>query len=131
VPAAADVLDVPKLEPDSGSRRLSQADALPHNFELRLLLPPWPLLGALAATCVPPLLLETFTSEGDNIAGVLALAAVALVQYCSELAAGGARRGRARGSKGRCGRSAAECAGVVVGPYGRPNNEVTRCWQQT
>ncbi|KIZ03203.1 hypothetical protein MNEG_4752 [Monoraphidium neglectum] len=71
------------------SSSLSQADALPHNFELRSLLPPWPLLGALAVTCVPRLLLETFTSEGDNMAGVLALAAVAL--QLAAASSGGAR----------------------------------------
>jgi hypothetical protein len=106
--AAAADLGVPKLE----------ADALSRELELHSLLPPWPLLGALAAARVPALLLGTFASEGDNVADALALASAALRLLVARGAVAQEAAGAAAGAVPL--RTPASWAGL----YGRPYNEV-------
>ncbi|KAI8470845.1 MAG: PAC2 family-domain-containing protein [Monoraphidium minutum] len=106
---AAGALGVAALEPDALAREL----------ELHSLLPPWPLLSALAAAPLPALLLGAFASEGDNTADGLGLAAGALRLLAARGAAPAAAGGDAAAGGPQM-RTPASWAGL----YGRPLEEV-------
>ena len=106
----------------AGAPRL-EADALSRELELHSLLPPWPLLAALAGRGAPALLLGRFAAEGDNVGDGLALAGAALelLAAVGALPAGAAGAG---GGGGAGGRPRLETPPSWAGLYGRPAAEV-------
>ena len=130
----------------AGAPRL-EADAVAREIELHSLLPPWPLLSALAPGAAaasaaagpkPPAaaLLGRFAAEGDNVADALSLAGAALrvlgdlgalpAAAAAAAAAGGADKQQQQGQQQQQpgGQWQLRTPASWAGLYGRPYEEV-------